>query len=346
MVPTRDFLLELALVKVTPPGSDLSLESLAFRSAWLEEGRAAAPAAPRAPRSPDAGSRPSPVGADRRALARAASPTLTPTRPRSVAPTPAPKARNPCPNPWCRTPGSELGSGPGSDPSPRPVQDDLQAPAASLPAANAGLPALGLEQLQDAWRRTVLPALERRSIPASVMLREARPAELSGDTLTLEFPLTAAFHREKAEEPKTADLLVEALFEVTGRRLQLAYATGAPPAETGRRPRSPGDRAGGSSGARQVDLRCAGAQQLKAPARVLQPVGGGTMALCSRPLGLQSDHLAQHACPASGSGPPSGSPSTSSSSPRPTRSRLASALTEVKERVHASAASAATSPRS
>jgi hypothetical protein len=45
--------------------------------------------------------------------------------------------------------------------------------------------------------------------------------------LTLEFPRNAAFHRQLAEEPKNAMLLAEALYEVTGRRLALAFEVGA-----------------------------------------------------------------------------------------------------------------------
>ena len=55
------------------------------------------------------------------------------------------------------------------------------------------------------------------------MLREAHPAELAGDTLTLEFPAAASFHRNLAEEPKNATLLLDALYEVTGRRFALAF---------------------------------------------------------------------------------------------------------------------------
>jgi DNA polymerase-3 subunit gamma/tau len=87
-------------------------------------------------------------------------------------------------------------------------------------------PSLELEQLQEAWQRTVLPTLERRSIPTASMLREAHPSALADDRLTLEFPASAAFHRQLAEEPKNAGLLTEALFEVTGRRLQLEFALG------------------------------------------------------------------------------------------------------------------------
>ena len=40
--------------------------------------------------------------------------------------------------------------------------------------------------------------------------------------LTLEFPRTAEFHREKLEEPRNLDLVRDALHEVTGRRLSIA----------------------------------------------------------------------------------------------------------------------------
>jgi len=88
-------------------------------------------------------------------------------------------------------------------------------------------PAVELEQLQEAWQRAVLPAVEEKSIPTASVLREAHPAGLAGDTLTLEFPRNASFHRQLAEEPKNATLLADALYEVTGRRLALAFELGA-----------------------------------------------------------------------------------------------------------------------
>jgi len=87
-------------------------------------------------------------------------------------------------------------------------------------------PSLELEQLQEAWQRSILPAVEQRSIPAASVLREARPAALEGDRLTVEFPAHAAFHRKLAEEPKNAGLLQEALYEVTGRRLAVEFSVG------------------------------------------------------------------------------------------------------------------------
>jgi hypothetical protein len=88
------------------------------------------------------------------------------------------------------------------------------------------VPSLELEQLQEAWQRTILPAIEEKSIPTASMLREARPSGLAADTLTLAFPASASFHRSLAEEPKNAGLLQDALYEVTGKRLAVAFEVG------------------------------------------------------------------------------------------------------------------------
>ena len=110
--------------------------------------------------------------------------------------------------------GGMASARPEGDPGAKPVE-------ASEP------PAVELEQLQEAWQRAVLPAVEEKSIPTASVLREAHPAGLAGDTLTLEFPRNASFHRQLAEEPKNATLLADALYEVTGRRLALAFELGA-----------------------------------------------------------------------------------------------------------------------
>jgi DNA polymerase III subunit gamma/tau len=140
--------LELALVKVTRPGADLSRESIAYRLDQLEQ-----------------------------------------HKPVSTGPTQEPTEKQPEP--------------------PRPAP-----------------PSIELEQVQEAWQRTIVPAVEERSIPAASVLREAHPAELTADTLTIEFPKSASFHRQLAEEEKNATLLKEALYEVTGRRLGVAFAEG------------------------------------------------------------------------------------------------------------------------
>src|SRR5205085_4716061 len=114
-----------------------------------------------------------------------------------------------------QTPGRTTSSPTSPEPT-RPPAERI-APAA---------PDVALERLQEAWARTIVPAVAERSIPISTVLGEARPADLEGNTLTVEFPANASFHRQLAEEPKNATLLADALYEVTGRRLALAFAVG------------------------------------------------------------------------------------------------------------------------
>jgi DNA polymerase III subunit gamma/tau len=99
---------------------------------------------------------------------------------------------------------------------------DVPAPRTEAPAP----PPLELDQLKAAWQRSVIPAVEERSVPTASVLREAQPAGIAGDTLTVEFPAAASFHRQLAEEPKNATLLVDALYEVTGRRFAVAFEVG------------------------------------------------------------------------------------------------------------------------
>jgi DNA polymerase III subunit gamma/tau len=113
--------------------------------------------------------------------------------------------------------------GHGTTPT-EPSNAVLQEPEVKAPASER--PSIELAQLQEAWQRTILPAVEQRSIPTASMLREAHPSQLAEDRLTVEFPAAASFHRQLAEEPKNATLLAEALYEVTGRKLALDFAVG------------------------------------------------------------------------------------------------------------------------
>jgi hypothetical protein len=110
---------------------------------------------------------------------------------------------------------------PGTETGP----EEPTAPAAVPPPAAA--PDLELSQLQEAWSHTVLPAVEERGgIPTASLLRDAHPSDLHGDTLTLAFPPTAQFHLDQAREPKNATLLADALYDVTGRRLEVSFELG------------------------------------------------------------------------------------------------------------------------
>ncbi len=157
--------LELALVKVTRPGADLSHESLAFRLEQLE--RRGGPA----------------TGENQHG-------TVTATVPSPI--------------------------------SALAAEDDAEATEA--PAAAA--PPLELQQLQEAWARSVLAAVEERSIPTASMYREAHPVALEDDRLTVEFPGEAEFHRKLAEDPKNAAILRDALYDVTGRKLAVTFTLG------------------------------------------------------------------------------------------------------------------------
>jgi DNA polymerase-3 subunit gamma/tau len=112
-------------------------------------------------------------------------------------------------------------------PEPRePAPTPTQAPRAVELAPEPGTRSLGLEQVSDAWARSILESVRERSIPVASLLAEARPKELAGDTLTLEFPAGADFHRRQAAEPQNIGVLRDALYEVTGRKLAVVLETG------------------------------------------------------------------------------------------------------------------------
>jgi DNA polymerase III subunit gamma/tau len=119
----------------------------------------------------------------------------------------------------------QRGPAPAAPPK-EPSNTVLQSPEVAASTEEPEPPSIELEQLQEAWQRTILPAVEQRSIPTASMLREAHPSQLADDRLTVEFPAAASFHRQLAEEPKNATLLAEALYEVTGRKLALDFAVG------------------------------------------------------------------------------------------------------------------------
>jgi DNA polymerase-3 subunit gamma/tau len=156
--------LELALVKVTRPQSDLSRESLAHRVELLEA------------RAPSGG----------HASMSAVAEPQPPAPPRSA---PA-------------------------------------GPSTGTPPEAQAAPAVELEQVTEAWDRSILDAVRERSIPVASLLTEARPTDLAEDTLTLEFPAGADFHRRQVAEPQNIGLLRDALYEVTGRKLTVVLESG------------------------------------------------------------------------------------------------------------------------
>jgi DNA polymerase-3 subunit gamma/tau len=156
--------LELALVKVTRPGADLSRESTAYRLEQLE---------------------------------------------------------------------SRLRGEPQRQPRPAPAEaPEPEATARPEPPPEAGEgPPLDLDEIQAAWKQSILPTVSEKSIPTGSVLAEARPVALEGDRLVIEFPPAASFHRGLAEDPKNAEVLAGVLHEVTGRKLALTFEVGEGPAE-------------------------------------------------------------------------------------------------------------------
>jgi DNA polymerase III subunit gamma/tau len=131
----------------------------------------------------------------------------------------------------------------GTRPTPTPAKTADEPAPEETPRPASSPPNVDLEHLKDAGARSIIPAVEHRSIPAASVFREARPARFSGDVVTLEFPPAADFHRRLAEEAKNATLLKEALYEVTGRELAVAFEVGeaAEEAETQEEPASEED---------------------------------------------------------------------------------------------------------
>jgi DNA polymerase-3 subunit gamma/tau len=116
-------------------------------------------------------------------------------------------------------PAPAAGPAPAADPPPAQVREARDDPTADSHP-------LELEQLQDAWTRSVLPAVRERSIPVATLLGEARPVALADDTVTIEFAHAAEFHRKQLEEQRNLELLREALHAVTGRRLAVRTSLG------------------------------------------------------------------------------------------------------------------------
>jgi DNA polymerase-3 subunit gamma/tau len=139
------------------------------------------------------------------------------------------RAGRPAPPPVARESQAPQAVGAGHDPpSGESVGAGLAPPE---PDAEDELPALDLEHLRQAWEPAVLAEVERRSIPTASVLREARPIALEGDRLVIEFPPSASFHRNLAEDPRNAELLAAVLHEITGRHLGIDFAVGEKPQE-------------------------------------------------------------------------------------------------------------------
>ena len=113
--------------------------------------------------------------------------------------------------------------------SPTPTPPPVERTEPDVPPSADGSPEaphVELEQVTEAWDRSILDAVRERSIPVASLLTEAKPTHLGDDTLTLEFPAGADFHRRQVAEPQNIGLLRDALYEVTGMKLAVVLETG------------------------------------------------------------------------------------------------------------------------
>jgi DNA polymerase-3 subunit gamma/tau len=123
-------------------------------------------------------------------------------------------------------------SAPATAPTPvaAPPRETPAGPP-TTPIGEATLP-LELGQLQDAWHRSVLPAVQERKIWLGSLLGESRPIGLDGGKLTLEFPAEADFHRNQLQDdPANVADVSDVLFEVTGQRLTISTVVATAPTE-------------------------------------------------------------------------------------------------------------------
>ncbi len=118
------------------------------------------------------------------------------------------------------------GAGPAPSTAREPAAITAPAPSPASDDPEPAPPDLELEQVAEAWQRSIVESVRGRSIPVASLLSEATPTELTGDTLTLEFPAGNDFHRQQIAEPQNIGLLRDALYEVTGRKLTVVLEAG------------------------------------------------------------------------------------------------------------------------
>jgi len=104
--------------------------------------------------------------------------------------------------------------------APAPAEQANEAEQTSEPAASEPI-SVELQRLQEAWQRSIVPAIA--SIPTRSIFQEARPVTLEGSRLSIEFPHSASFHRKMAADEKNASQLAAAIYELTGARLSFEF---------------------------------------------------------------------------------------------------------------------------
>jgi DNA polymerase-3 subunit gamma/tau len=236
--------LELVLIKAAAPEVDPSTKALLARLERLESALsangnsvaaaggpplvAAPPAEPRAAARPVAAA-PAEPGADARPVAASPAEPDAAARPDVQAPAKPDAAARPD----VQAPAKPDGA--ARPVAPPPPESGVAAtsgavtqtePGAAPTAAAArppeALPDTELDTLVASWP-AVVDFVRQDNAMLAATLDAARPAQLSGQALTLAFPAGAAFFKRKAEQDDYRRTTADALRSVTGAKLALRY---------------------------------------------------------------------------------------------------------------------------
>jgi DNA polymerase III subunit gamma/tau len=222
--------LELALVKAATPQADGSTRALLARIERLEQALAGGGAAALAPLP---GASPSPPPAPPEVHAEEA-PVETTTATAEVGPPPppvtalepAPSAAPAVPPALAGAPTPEATSSALAAPSPPAIpsapEADAQERVEAAPATVTSLPPPPMSDLDTLWS-AVHESVRAEHELLGAVFNEAIPVSLSEEELTLAFPITATFHKRKAEDPASRVTLIETLHRLTGRRYRVSF---------------------------------------------------------------------------------------------------------------------------
>ncbi len=201
--------LEVLLIKLTRPDTDLSLRGLAARLDRLETGGPPDTSPRREPApSPPAGTRgparpPAPLGPD------------APPRPADL-----PRALRAVPDSGVVT----------EEPVARPATAGAPAPETADPPAPPVQVEADLGTLRRAWP-VILSAIKRERPSLHAIMSEGRPEALEDDTLVIRFAQGMEFHVTQLAKPDNEGFLRETLRQITGRNLAVSPRLAGAPVE-------------------------------------------------------------------------------------------------------------------
>jgi DNA polymerase-3 subunit gamma/tau len=200
--------LELVLIKAADPQVDPSTTALLARIERLEAALQGAMAAGKAPatRPPD--------GATQTPATRTPATQMPATRTPGTQPvangandliSPQPSGSSAAPETARKLDSRQPKSEPKSEPIPEPIPVALE-----------------LDRIVASWP-AVIDVVRQGNAMLAALLADARPVSLGDQSLTIAFPIGAAFLKRKAEQDDHRRMAAEAFRSVTGQALRLRY---------------------------------------------------------------------------------------------------------------------------